>query len=73
MLAVGAVLALIAAGPAGGVAVPPATTPFSGYATGTALHVNALQVAGVGPLIENTALAFSGASVASQGQAAAIT
>ncbi|HVF33597.1 MAG TPA: hypothetical protein VM933_11230, partial [Acidimicrobiales bacterium] len=47
--------------------------PFSGYATGTALHVNALQVAGVGPLIENTALAFSGASVASQGQAAAIT
>jgi len=60
------------AGPAGGVAVPPASSFFAGYATGSALHVNALQVA-AGTVIEDTSLAFSGASVASQGQVTAIT
>ena len=57
---------------AGGVAVPPGSVSFSGYATGSALHVNALQLAAEGPLIEDTSLAFSGASVNSRGQATSI-
>lgn len=54
--------------PASGVAMPPDSSAFSGYATGSALHVNALQIAAAGPVIENTAVAFSGASVNSQRQ-----
>ncbi len=65
--------ALLLPSGAGAVSSLPSSVAFSGYATSTAIHTNVLQVAAVGPLIENTAVAFSGASVNSQGQAAAIT
>lgn len=73
IVGVAAAISMGTAAPAVGVATPPASTAFSGYATGSAIHVNVLQLAAAGPLIENTALAFSGASVASQGQSAPIT
>ena len=57
---------------AGGVATEPSSVAFSGYATGSSLHVNALQLAADGPLLADTAAAFSGASVNSQGQATSI-
>lgn len=72
LLLLAAVSLVVLPVPASGEATPPASTLFAGYATGTALHVNAVQVAAAGPLIENTALAFAGASVSSQGQTAAI-
>ncbi len=64
--------ALIAPVSVGAIAQPPGTIPFSGYATGSALHINALQLAAAGPVIENTTVGFSGASVNSQGQGTAI-
>lgn len=73
LVAIAAAIGATTAPPAGGVATPPASTSFSGYATGSAVHVNVLQLAATGPLIENTAFAFSGASVASQGQTSPIT
>ena len=40
---------------------------FSGYSTGTAEHVGAIQAGITGPQLANAEVAFSGASVASQG------
>lgn len=40
---------------------------FSGYSTGTAVHVDAAQLAAGGPGVANAEVAFSGATVASQG------
>ncbi|MDQ3107678.1 MAG: hypothetical protein M3Q68_07735 [Actinomycetota bacterium] len=65
--------ALLLPSGAGAVSTLPSSVAFSGYATSTAIHTNVLQVAAVGPLIENTAVAFSGASVDSKGQATALT
>lgn len=47
--------------------VPFRTADFSGYATGTAIHVDALQLGQTGPLVANVDEAFSSATVASQG------
>lgn len=47
--------------------VPFASADFHGYATGTDVHVDALQAASNGPQLANAEVAFSGASVASQG------
>ncbi|MGH9023956.1 MAG: hypothetical protein ACRDV9_12795, partial [Acidimicrobiia bacterium] len=49
----------------GQVAFPDAT--FSGYSTGTALHLGAVQLSATGPRIEDTELAFAGAAVNSKG------
>lgn len=59
--------------PVGAVATPSNASSFSGYATASTLHVNAVQVAATGPVLENTAVAFSGASVNSKGLTAPIT
>lgn len=40
---------------------------FKGYSTGTAVHLDAVQLAAGGPGVANTEVAFSGATVASQG------
>ncbi|HEU5035137.1 MAG TPA: LPXTG cell wall anchor domain-containing protein [Mycobacteriales bacterium] len=47
--------------------VPFDTANFHGYATGTVVHVDALQAAASGPQLANAEVAFSGASVASKG------
>lgn len=59
--------------PAGAVATAPATSAWNGYSTGSALHINALQLAADGPIVADTALAFAGASVNSQGLGSPIT
>lgn len=66
--AVLAVMALgsIPGGPASA-QVPFKTANFSGYATGSAIHVDALQLGQTGPVIANVDEAFSSATVASQG------
>lgn len=46
---------------------------FSGYATGTVVHADALQVAIAGPRLVDGEVAFSGASANSQGLATAVT
>ena len=43
------------------------TADFSGYATGSAFHVDALQLGQTGPVVANVDQAFSSATVASQG------
>lgn len=47
--------------------VPFRTADFSGYATGSAIHVDALQLGQTGPVVANVDEAFSSATVASQG------
>lgn len=47
--------------------VPFRTADFSGYATGSAIHVDALQLGATGPVVANVDEAFSSATVASQG------
>lgn len=47
--------------------VPFKTADFSGYATGTAIHVDALQLGPTGPVVANVDEAFSSATVASKG------
>lgn len=47
--------------------VPFSTADFSGYATGTAVHVDALQLGETGPVVANVDEAFSSATVASLG------
>lgn len=63
---------MVMALPMSGVAAqtPPsgyASYNFSGYSTGTAQHVGAIQAGITGPQLANAEVAFSGASVASQG------
>lgn len=55
--------------PAGAVATPSNDSPFSGYAAASTLHVNAVQTAAAGPVVENTSVAFSGAATNSKGLA----
>src|SRR5688500_14871613 len=43
------------------------TADFSGYATGSAVHLDALQLGATGPVVANGDEAFSSATVASQG------
>jgi uncharacterized repeat protein (TIGR01451 family) len=50
-----------------GAQVPFFTADFSGYATGSAVHVGAIQVGQTGPLVANVDEAFSSATVASKG------
>jgi len=50
--------------------VPFADADFHGFATGTVVHVDALQAASTGPQLANAEVAFSGASVASNGTGA---
>jgi hypothetical protein len=60
--------ALIGAAPTSAEAqVDFASASFHGYATGTVVHVDALQAASSGPQLANAEIAFSGASVASKG------
>lgn len=47
--------------------VPFFDADFSGYATGSAVHVDALQVGATGPTVANVEEAFSSATVASKG------
>lgn len=63
-----AMMALVITGvaPASGQVAFPAAD-FNGYSTGTALHLDAAQVAAGGPGVANAEVAFSGATVASQG------
>ncbi len=63
------VVGLVTPPAAFGAATPPGSSAFSGYATGSALHVNAVQIGAPGPLVADTSVAFSGASVNSVGQA----
>ena len=52
------------------VSAAPADFPdadFSGYSSGAAIHVGALQAATNGPRLIDSEVAFSGAAVASQG------
>ncbi|HUR49211.1 MAG TPA: hypothetical protein VMY88_06765 [Acidimicrobiales bacterium] len=66
-----AVLAVMALGSIPGspasAQVPFKTADFSGYATASAVHVDALQLGQTGPLVANVDEAFSSATVASQG------
>ena len=66
-----AVLAVMALGSIPGspatAQVPFRTADFSGYATGSAIHVDALQLGQTGPVVANVDEAFSSATVASQG------
>ncbi len=66
-------LAMATARPAGAQATSSTSTAWNGYSTGTALHINALQLAANGPIVEQTALAFAGASTNSQGLGTALT
>ncbi|MDP9442213.1 MAG: hypothetical protein M3P34_08570, partial [Actinomycetota bacterium] len=66
-------LAMATARPAGAQATSSRSTAWNGYSTGTALHINALQLAANGPIVEQTALAFAGASTNSQGLGTALT
>ncbi len=47
--------------------VPFRTADFSGYATGSAIHLDVLQLGQTGPVIANVDEAFSSATVASKG------
>ncbi len=66
-------LAGATAGPAGAQATSSASSGWNGYSTGSALHINALQLAAGGPIVADTALAFAGAAVNSQGLNTALT
>ncbi|HET7416874.1 MAG TPA: LPXTG cell wall anchor domain-containing protein [Solirubrobacterales bacterium] len=67
LLLVGASTAMLATAPAGA-QVASASANYNGYSTGTAVHVDALTVGQT--TVADTELAFSGASVASQGSGA---
>lgn len=66
-------LVMATARPAGAQATGSTSTAWNGYSTGSALHINALQLAANGPIVADTALAFAGASVNSQGLNTALT
>lgn len=71
-LAAGAVL-VASAGVAGGVAAPTGDTgTWSGFATGSPVHVHALQASAAGPKLVNVDEAFSGASFHSKGLGTAL-
>ena len=65
-LLVGLTSAVLAGAPAGG-QVPAAQADYKGFATGSVVHADAIRAGATGPVLLNTELAFSGASVASQG------
>jgi hypothetical protein len=71
-LAAGGLL-VASAGMASGVAVPTGSSgSWSGYATGSPVHVHALQVAAQGPRVADTDEAFSAASFSSDGLGTAL-
>ncbi|MBW3614522.1 MAG: LPXTG cell wall anchor domain-containing protein [Actinobacteria bacterium] len=66
-------MAVATARPAGAQATASSSTAWNGYSTGSAIHINALQLAANGPIVADTALAFAGASTNSQGLSTALT
>ncbi|MBW3556146.1 MAG: LPXTG cell wall anchor domain-containing protein [Actinobacteria bacterium] len=66
-------MALTTTRPAGAVATAPSNSSWNGYSTGSAVHINALQLAANGPIVADTALAFAGASVNSRGLSTPLT
>ncbi len=72
-LLVGVTTAVLVGGAPAGAQVAAGDADYGGYTTGSVVHVDALRAGASGPVLLNTEVAFSGASVASRGLTQIVT